>query len=165
MGKPKYIESPERMWELFEAYVQETKSKPFQLTEQRKGAIIIPKGTPVDEIKDLLDPVVELPKERALTMIGFLNYLDKEGVITDATDYFENKDKRYNDYIRICARIERNIKQDQIEGGMAGIYNPSITQRLNGLVEKTQNENTNRNFEITMDLGDKKPDEDNKGGQ
>ena len=30
------------------------------------------------------------------------------------------------------------MRQDQIEGGMAGMYNPSITQRLNSLVEKTQ---------------------------
>jgi hypothetical protein len=29
------------------------------------------------------------------------------------------------------------IRQDQIEGGMVGQYNPSITQRLNGLTEKT----------------------------
>jgi hypothetical protein len=167
MARPegtKYIETPEKMWELFEAYVLETKSNPFQLPEQRKGTIVIPKGTPVEEIKNLLDPVIDLPRERALTMVGFLNYLDTQGIITDATDYFENKDKRYSDYVRICLRIKRSIQQDQIEGGMAGIYNPSITQRLNGLVEKTANENTNRNFDITMDLGDKKPDESNQGG-
>jgi len=33
------------------------------------------------------------------------------------------------------------IRQDQISGGMVGQYNPSITQRLNGLVEKSQVEN------------------------
>ena len=31
------------------------------------------------------------------------------------------------------------ISGDQIQGGMAGLYNPSITQRLNGLVEKVDN--------------------------
>jgi hypothetical protein len=30
------------------------------------------------------------------------------------------------------------IRQDQIEGGMAGVYNPSITQRLNGLKENIE---------------------------
>jgi hypothetical protein len=29
------------------------------------------------------------------------------------------------------------IRQDQIEGGMVGQFNPSITQRLNSLTEKT----------------------------
>lgn len=79
-------------------------------------------------------------KERPLTMFGFENYLDDAGIITDVTDYFENKDGRYSDFIRICSRIRREIKEDQISGGMAGIYNPSITQRLNGLAE---NQNVN----------------------
>jgi len=77
-------------------------------------------------------------KEKPLTFIGFQNYLDDQNVITDVTDYFENKDNRYSDFVRICSRIKRNIQQDQIEGGMANIYNPSITQRLNGLVDKTE---------------------------
>lgn len=81
---------------------------------------------------------VEREKEKPLTMEGFQNYLDDLNVITDVTDYFENKDNRYKQYIRVCSRIRRNIKQDQIEGGMAGIYNPSITQRLNNLTEKVE---------------------------
>jgi hypothetical protein len=43
---------------------------------------------------------------------------------------------RYGDYVSICTRIRKNIRQDQIEGGMTGIYNTSITQRLNNLTEK-----------------------------
>ncbi len=39
--------------------------------------------------------------------------------------------------MNICSRIKRAIRQDQIEGGMVGQFNPSITQRLNGLTEKT----------------------------
>jgi hypothetical protein len=54
--------------------------------------------------------------------------------------YFDNPDKRYNDYITICSYIKDIVRQDQIEGGMVGQYNASITQRLNGLAEKTQNE-------------------------
>ena len=74
-------------------------------------------------------------KEKPLTFIGFQNYLDDQNIITDVTDYFENKDNRYNDFVRICSRIKRNIQEDQISGGMAGIYNPSITQRLNSLTD------------------------------
>lgn len=159
MAKHKYIESPEVMWELFEDYVKSIKENPITVVEQKKGNTILPKGLTPEEFKMYSQSTVELPKEKPLTMIGFLNYLDKQGVITDATDYFENKDKRYNDYVRICSRIERSIKQDQIEGGMAGIYNASITQRLNGLTDKTENHNINQNYEITMDLGDKTPKE------
>ena len=123
MAKHKYIETPERMWELFEAYREEVKSKPKHKNDFA--------GKDAEEVIKKL--------ERPLTMEGFQNYLDDQDVISDVTDYFENKDNRYADYIRICSRIRRNIKADQIEGGMVGIYNPSITQRLNGLVEKTDN--------------------------
>jgi hypothetical protein len=53
-------------------------------------------------------------------------------------DYFSNRNDAYTDFSAICRAIKREIREDQISGGMAGIYNPSITQRLNGLVDKTQ---------------------------
>jgi hypothetical protein len=150
MGKHKYIETPERMWELFCEYRDEIKDNPIQLVEQRKGNTIIPKGF---EGK-MPDPVVSLPAQRPLTMEGFQNFLDDSDVITDVTDYFENKDNRYEDYIRICKRIKRTIRQDQIEGGMVGIYNPSITQRLNGLVEKTDNK-TDGKIEVQVNYANR----------
>lgn len=77
-------------------------------------------------------------KEKPLTMVGFQNHLDDNDIITDVTDYFENKEGRYKDFVRICSRIRRKIQEDQITGGMCGVYNTSITQRLNGLVEKSE---------------------------
>jgi hypothetical protein len=135
MGKNKYIETPDRMWELFTLYKKEVKSKPI-IVKDWVG-------------KDATDVFRE--KERPLTFIGFQNYLDDENIITDVTDYFENKDNRYNDYVRICSRIKRNIQQDQIEGGMASIYNPSITQRLNGLVDKQEHKHDITSFEFGND--------------
>lgn len=138
MAKTKYIETPEKMWQLFEEYRDYIKGNPIILVEQKKGTTIIPKGFE----GEIPDPIVELPAQRPLTMEGFQNYLDDNDIITDVTDYFENKDGRYSEYVRICKRVKRVIRQDQIEGGMAGIYNPSITQRLNNLVEKVQEDGT-----------------------
>ena len=135
MGRHKNIETPEIMWELFCEYRTEVKSNPITIVEQKKGNTIIPKGFE----GDLPDAIVELPAQRPLTMEGFQNFLDDQDVISDVTDYFENKNNSYSDFLRICRRIKRTIRQDQIEGGMAGIYNPSITQRLNNLIEKTEN--------------------------
>ena len=84
----------------------------------------------------------EREKERPLTMEGFENHCFKEGLIGDLSHYFCNLEDRYTDFVAICLYIKKEIRQDQIEGGMAGIYNPSITQRLNGLVEKTQTDLT-----------------------
>ena len=52
--------------------------------------------------------------------------------------YFRNKDRLYNDFVAICSHIKKEIKENQITGGLLGVYNPSITQRLNNLVEKVE---------------------------
>jgi len=120
MGKNKYIESPAKMWELFTAYKERVKNKPI-LVQDFVGAMA---------------SEVERKKERPLTLEGFENYVADEGIINDLGDYFSDKGGKYPEFSTICSRIRRTIKQDQIEGGMAGIYNPSITQRLNGLVDQ-----------------------------
>ena len=120
MAKKKYIETPEKMWELFEAYRKEVKSNPRYVYDY-----VGKDGTQVMK-----------PLERPLTFEGFYNYCyDKVGCIDQ---YFENRDERYNEYVAICSRIKKDVRQDQIEGGMVGQYNPSITQRLNGLVDKQE---------------------------
>jgi len=72
---------------------------------------------------------------RPYTMEGFLNFAENK--IGCVHQYFENRDGRYSTYVDICTRIKRVIRQNQIENGLAGLYNPSITQRLNGLTEKS----------------------------
>ena len=124
----KKIFTPESLWESFTQYVETVKGSPIRVQDFV--------GKDAEE--------VYRAKERPLTMEGFQNYLDDNDIITDITDYFENKDGRYSDFVRICSRIKRRIRQDQIEGGMAGIYNPSITQRLNNLKEATTNEITGK---------------------
>lgn len=135
MAKDKLIETPERMLELFEAYKKEVKSNPFTVKDWV--------GKDGDE--------VEREKEKPLTMEGFECYVFNQGLNGELSHYFSNKDQRYTDYVAICSRIRKEIRRDQIEGGMASIYNPSITQRLNGLTEKTSNENTNINRNITIE--------------
>lgn len=134
-GRPKNIESPEIMWQHFESYKETIKGKPILVQD-----FVGKDGEEVDR-----------KKERPLTMEGFQNYLDDQQVITDVTDYFENKDGRYSDFIRVCSRIRRTIRQDQIEGGMAGIYNPSITQRLNNLAETTNGKLEIKEVNVTYD--------------
>jgi len=108
------------MWELFVAYREDTKANPRHRTQFV--------GKDGDKVKE--------PLERPLTIEGFRNYArEKVGCVND---YFANTEDRYSEYATICTRIREAIRQDQIEGGMVGQYNPSITQRLNGLVEKSQ---------------------------
>ncbi len=121
MAKHKYIETPERLLEYWDEYVKFVKSKPI-IVKDWVG-------------KDAVDVYRE--KERPLTQQGFEAWMFRTHKIT-VGQYFDNKDQAYNEYVAICSHIVKERQADQIEGGMAGIYNPSITQRLNGLVEKTQ---------------------------
>jgi len=79
--------------------------------------------------------VVDYPK-MPYTFEGFKRYCYfNHG---DVTEYFLNREGYYNDFTIICSRIKEWIREDQITGGLLGNYNPSITQRLNGLSEKTE---------------------------
>ena len=122
MGRTKLIESPEKLKEYFSSYEKEVKSNPF-LIKDWVG-------------KDANEVVRE--KEKPLTIEGFECWLSENEIIEDLGDYLKNKDKRYEDYAPICSYIKKKTRKDQIEGGMAGVYNPSITQRLNNLVEKVE---------------------------
>jgi hypothetical protein len=123
-GHGKYIETPEKMWEYFEAYRVGVKSNPRTKTVF-PGKDAIPQHEPL---------------ERPLTLEGFENWCADAGIIEDLSNYFANTKGNYSDYSTICSRIRRVIRQDQIEGGMVGQYNASITQRLNSLVDKQENQ-------------------------
>jgi len=126
MGRLKKIESPEKMWEYFVAYKKHTKDNPKKVTDWVGG----------------LATEVERKKEIPLTLEGFENWCEDNDIISGIDQYFSNQNKLYDEYVGICLRIRRNIRQDQIEGGMAGVFNPSITQRLNSLTEKQDVTNT-----------------------
>jgi hypothetical protein len=110
------------MWQLFEEYQAKVKSNPFMVRDWVGGMAM----------------QVERPKEKPLTYEGFSNYVFSKGILKDTDDYFGNTGGAYEEFSAICLRIKKIIREDQIAGGMAGMYNPSITQRLNNLVEKTQ---------------------------
>lgn len=123
MGKHKYIETPEKMWEYFIQYKEWVNENPIEIE---------------DYVGKDADRVMR-QKPRPLTIEGFENWCYEKEIIGDLSHYFANTNGKYDDYLTICSHIRKSIRQNQIEGGMAGIFNPSITQRLNSLTEKTEN--------------------------
>jgi hypothetical protein len=116
--RPKNIETPEAMWDLYEAYKRWCKENPrfsYSLSNKTGEATAV-------------------PLERPLTQVGFRTFAADRG--QSVQDYFANYEGRYSAFTTICSRIEEAIRQDQIEGGMVGQYNASITQRLNNLTER-----------------------------
>lgn len=122
VGRPLKIESPEKMWQYFTEYREACKDNDISVHDFVG--------------KDATE--VWRKKERPLSYEGFCNWLEDNDIISTPDHYFLNYEGRYVQFIAICSRIKRVIRQDQIDGGMVGIYNPSITQRLNGLAEKVE---------------------------
>lgn len=121
IGRPRNVETPEEMYELFKSYKLYVKENPRYkyVMNQRSG--------------DMIAEPLEVP----LTLEGFEIWVhNKFGYYIE--QYFKNQGKIYEDFIPICTHIRKEIRRDQIEGGMTGQYNASITQRLNGLTEKVE---------------------------
>lgn len=142
MGISKTIESPEQLWELFVDYRISIKESPRQ-----KYHLNIKTGEMVPE-----------PLEVPLTKEGFYNYCASQGIIVTLKDYFSNREERYTEFVPICTRVMEEIRQDQIEGGMVGQYNPSLTARINALRDKQDIELKNpegESFHVTLNIDGK----------
>lgn len=118
----------------------------FKHPDELEKAWVLYKEKRIDEAKDWPkvqyvgkdgSRVVDYPV-LPLTLDGFEIYCyNNYGCVEQ---YFKNQDDLYKDFIPICSRIKKEIRDHQITGGLLNQFNPSITQRLNGLVEKTQSE-------------------------
>lgn len=135
VGRPRIFNSPDELWQAFGSYQQWVRHNPI-----RKMVFV---GKDGNKDYELID--------RPYTFEGFLNFCyDSYG---DIEHYFRNTDGRYEEFSSICSRVKRIIRDQQIAGGMAGVYNPSITQRLNGLTEK-QETTISGKIDVTLDLGE-----------
>ena len=121
--KKKYIESPEKLWELFIQYIQWAKNNPYLIKDWVGG----------------MGKQVRREKERPLSFIGFESWLFNNGIISQLGDYESNKDGNYEAYSTIITRIKKNIESDQFEGAASGIYHHNIIARKLGLIDKTEN--------------------------
>jgi hypothetical protein len=139
-GRPKKLQDPKQLEEIFEAYKSYTKENPrfkYHLN-QRTG--------------DMVGEPLEVP----LTIEGFEIYCWNKFNFT-VKHYLENTGKRYEDFSTISSRIRKEIRDDQIKGGMVGQYNPSITARLNALKEQIEQTNIEQPLfpDVSKDDSDK----------
>jgi len=92
-GAPKKIESPEKLWEYFEKYKEEIKSNPIIGVEQKRGNTALPRDiSNIEEgvLNKMLNPIIELPIQRPLTMEGFENWLEDNEIINNLSNYLAN---------------------------------------------------------------------------
>lgn len=131
------FKAPEELWKAFEEY------KVYLKTEAENWPKVQYVGKDGERKVDY--PVLPY------TLEGFEGFCyDNYGC---ASQYFDNKDQLYSDFVVICQRIKREIRAQQITGGLLGAYNASITQRLNGLTEK-QDINVSGDVKAIIDWSD-----------
>ena len=138
--RPKKIKDPKQLEEIFQEYKSYTKTNPrfkYHLN-QRTG--------------DMVGEPLEVP----FTLEGFEIFCYDKYNFT-AKHYLENTNKAYEDFCTISTRIRKEIRDDQIKGGMVGQYNPSITARLNALKEQIEQTNIEQPLfpDVSKDNGDK----------
>lgn len=139
MARPfgtKKIATPEILWNHFLDYKEWVKNNPIL----------------VQDYIGKESQMVYRERQRPLTVEGFECYCFDNNIINDLGDYFKNDDGRYSDYAPICNNIRKQVRNNQIEGGMAGIFNASITQRLNGLTENVNQDIKSNGKEISNTL-------------
>jgi len=119
MPRVKLIETPEKLMQIFEEY------KAYTLANPRTKYVLSQKTAEM-----IAEPLRVPLTNEGFEIFCFNNY-------SDVHNYFDNTEGRYSEYKTVCSHIKKEIRNDQITGGMVGQYNPSITQRLNALKEQT----------------------------
>lgn len=71
---------------------------------------------------------------RPFTLYGFCAWCS----IANWTEFKHSAAHRTEDYLRVVRAIEDTITQQQLDGGLTGLYNSNLTARLNGISDKIE---------------------------
>lgn len=133
--KQKYIESPERLWELFTEYVTHERSQPMFKVEY------------VGKDGELVNTPLQVP----ITFEGFECWLADKDIIQDLGDYSCDKGGRYESYATILTRIKKNCFVQNFKGASVGLFNAGLVAKKLGLVEKVENNNSHNISILNID--------------
>jgi len=121
MGKPKYIPTPENLWELFEKYVGQLEILKQQVPHVKFGTVDI-------EIKE------------PMTMEGFKCFGHENGITIN--HYIANSEDAYTEYRTTITRIKDTIFKHNFSRAAAGIYKENLIARQLALGDKSQVDST-----------------------
>jgi hypothetical protein len=124
--------TPEKLWTKALEYFEWVENHPWWINEQLKQKPIIPKdsGLNVEEIKEIINPIIQVPRQRAYTLLGFCIYAD----ISHETFRTYEKDQTF---LGVCARIREIIEDTMLNGGLSEVFEKGLVARKLGLIEKT----------------------------
>ena len=125
-GRDKLFASPELLMEAALEYFEWCDMNPW--IQSKSGT------TPTGSFEE------EKPTARPYSLGGLCIYLG-----TSHNWLKEFRKAAGKDFLVVISEIENIIQTQQVEGATVGAYNANIVARLNGIVERTENHNTNIN--------------------
>lgn len=124
IGRPKNIESPERLWELACDYFTYCDENPIYTLDFRG--------------KDATK--VHFPHPMPYTWDGLDDYLFKNEIIVALDDYKANRNDSYTVFSNIITRIDKIMRNQKFSGAAVGIFKENIIARDLGMADKTNNQ-------------------------
>jgi hypothetical protein len=141
MPKPKNIESPDKLWELFEAYKKQEQQNPMYKVDY------------VGKDGNCVDTPLQVP----YTFEGFELYLAELNIIQDLGDYSSNKGGRYSEYATIITRIKKNCFVQNYKGAAVGLFNANLIKAKLGIADRKEIEHSGGlNIPNLPDIGTRK---------
>jgi len=128
MAKPKYIETPEKLWSLFLDYVNHEKNNPMYRRDY-----VGKDGMPIDT-----------PLQVPITFEGFECYVADLDIIQDLGDYSNEKNESYAEYRPIITRIRKMCFVQNFKGASVNLFNANLIAKKLGLKEATTNEHIHK---------------------
>ena len=131
-GRPPVFETPDDLWRCFSEYVALVEQHDINLPTY------VVKGSKREEGKGG-------KIARPLTFQGFMAFA---GISREWADFEKYTKQRDEGFCEVITRIRRIIESDQVEGGLANIYNSNLTARLNGLKDRTDHTSGDEPLEV-----------------
>jgi hypothetical protein len=121
MPKPKLIETPEKLLQLFKEYVKHESENPMYRVDYvgKEGK------------------QVKTPLETPITFDGFEVYLFQNEIISDLGHYSCNKDERYSEYVPIIAYIRKHCYIHNFKGAAVKLFDPNLIARKLGIKDSS----------------------------
>lgn len=128
VGRPPLYPDPEDLARVADEYFQWCDDNPFETaTRKLVGAKQTGKGGEAksDETK--------FTTRRAYTLDGFCLFAR----ISDWSSFKSAEAHSDAEYLAVIHAIEQTIRDQQVSGALAGVFNSNIVARLNGIADKT----------------------------
>ena len=125
VGRPKKLKSPKILMDAAKEYFEWCHANPVIKNEMIKSG-------------EHAGSIVAVPVLRPYTWMGLEMWLYDKKIIAKLDDYRANKNDNYSDFSDTLMHITNIIRDQQLTGGLADIFNSNLISRVLGLSEKSE---------------------------